>query len=120
MPGNSPSLVTTSLWQTPQACTRILTCPVPGSGISRSTTSKSAPGLGTCTAIIFGIASPCTPAFECAKGRLVANKLFEIWAKYLLTSFSSRVALWRSPASFGDTFFDAGDFADCGDALIEQ
>src|SRR4029077_15286721 len=39
----------------PQACTRILTCPTPGCGISRSTISKSAPALGTCTAFIFVI-----------------------------------------------------------------
>src|SRR5713226_5019752 len=45
MPGHKPSFVSTSLWQTPQACTLIRTCPAPGSGISRSTIWKPAPGL---------------------------------------------------------------------------
>src|SRR5260370_3621862 len=56
MPGKSPSFVTLSLWQMPQACTRMRTWPDPGCGISRSTISKSAPGFGTCTAFIFDIA----------------------------------------------------------------
>src|SRR5712664_2717549 len=55
MPGKSPSFVMTSLWQMPQACTRIRTCPAPGLGISRSTISKSAPGFGTCTTFILAI-----------------------------------------------------------------
>src|SRR5271167_1514873 len=55
MPGKRPSLVITSLWQTPQAWTRILTCSGPGCGISRSTISKSPPAFGTCTAFIFAI-----------------------------------------------------------------
>ena len=33
--------MSTSLWQTPQACTLMRTCPAPGLGISRSTISKS-------------------------------------------------------------------------------
>src|SRR4029453_11416332 len=41
----------------PHACTRILTCAGPGSGMSRSTSSKSAPGFGTCTACIVAIIS---------------------------------------------------------------
>src|ERR1700691_5019966 len=52
MPGHAPSFVSTSLWQTPQACTLMRTCPTPVSGIARSTISKSAPGLGTCAAFI--------------------------------------------------------------------
>src|SRR5436309_2053262 len=55
IPGNNPSLVRTSLWQTPQANTLIRTCPGPGSGISRSTISKAAPGLGTCTTFILAM-----------------------------------------------------------------
>src|SRR5579864_7484919 len=55
MPGHNPSLVSTSLWQTPQACTLIRTCPASGVGISRSTISKSAPGLETCAAFICAI-----------------------------------------------------------------
>src|SRR6267142_4299326 len=55
MPGKSPSFVMTSLWQMPQACTRIRTCPAPGLGISRSTISKSAPGFGTCATFILAI-----------------------------------------------------------------
>src|SRR5216684_2123543 len=55
MPGKSPSFVTLSLWQTPQACTRMRTCPALGLGISRSTISKSAPGFGTCATFIFAI-----------------------------------------------------------------
>src|SRR6266851_2883297 len=56
MPGHKPSFVSTSLWQTPQACTLIRTCPTPGSGISRSTIRKSAPGLDTCATFIVPIA----------------------------------------------------------------
>src|SRR5262249_45266708 len=41
-----------SLWQTPQACTLIRTSRAPGSGISRSTISKSPLGLEICAAII--------------------------------------------------------------------
>src|SRR5947207_8371561 len=55
MPGRPPSLVSTSLWHTPHASTRIRTWPVPGVGISRSTISKSAPAFGTCATFIFGI-----------------------------------------------------------------
>src|SRR6266478_2500271 len=57
MPGRPPSLVSTSLWHTPHASTRIRTWPAPGCGISRSTISKSAPAFGTCTAFIFAIGS---------------------------------------------------------------
>src|SRR6185437_12852526 len=44
----------------PQACTLMRTCPAPGVGISRSTISKSAPGLETCATFIgatFGAAA---------------------------------------------------------------
>ena len=34
MPGQPPNFVAASLWQTPQACTRMRTCPGPGSGNS--------------------------------------------------------------------------------------
>src|SRR5580698_4995367 len=56
MPGHWPSFVSASLWQTPQACTLISTSPTPGLGISRSTNSKSAPGLGTSTDFMGAIA----------------------------------------------------------------
>src|SRR5216684_5053263 len=55
MPGKSPSFVMKSLWQMPQACTRMRTCPAAGFGISRSTISKSAPGFGTCATFILAI-----------------------------------------------------------------
>ena len=42
IPGQRPSLVRESLWQTPQAWTFTRTCPGPGCGISRSTSSKGA------------------------------------------------------------------------------
>ena len=47
MPGKRPSLVTTSLWQMPQAWTRMRTWPGPGSGNSFWTNSKAALGDGT-------------------------------------------------------------------------
>src|SRR3954453_22600767 len=47
MPGHWPSLVKTSLWQTPQAWTLIRTDPGPGSGIGRSTSSRGPPGRET-------------------------------------------------------------------------
>src|SRR5260370_34459917 len=55
MPGKSPAFVMNALWQMPQACTRMRTCPAAGFGISRSTISKSAPGFGTCATFIFAI-----------------------------------------------------------------
>src|SRR6266850_8286934 len=58
MPGQIPSLVAESLWQTPQASTLIRTCPELGSGISRSTISKGPLGRETCTARIFDMISP--------------------------------------------------------------
>src|SRR5437868_2881298 len=57
MPGKPPSFVSTSLWQIPQACTLMRTCPTPGLGISRSTSWKSAPGLGICATFIGAVAS---------------------------------------------------------------
>src|SRR5215470_17498989 len=49
-----------SLEHTPQAFTLMRTWPGPGVGISRSSTTKSAPGLGTTAIFIFGILSiPC-------------------------------------------------------------
>ncbi|MFJ9846893.1 hypothetical protein ACIRYZ_41970 [Kitasatospora sp. NPDC101155] len=41
-----------SEWQTPQACTRTRTSPLPGRGTVRSTTSSGPPALATCTARI--------------------------------------------------------------------
>src|SRR5271165_3805064 len=57
IPGQAPSLVSTSLWQTPHANTLIRTCPAPGVGISRSTIWKSAPGLGTCATFMVATAA---------------------------------------------------------------
>src|SRR6266481_2041471 len=54
-PGQSPSLTMTSLWQTPHASTLMRTCPRPGSGIGRSTSSRAPPGLLTCTAFMSGM-----------------------------------------------------------------
>src|SRR5436190_14797414 len=47
-----PSLTSTSLWQMPHASTFTRTCPLPGSGISRSTNSQSPPGLLICANFI--------------------------------------------------------------------
>src|SRR5436309_11502990 len=57
MPGHKPSFVSTSLWQTPQACTLMRTCPASGVGISRLTICKSAPGLGTSASFIGAVAT---------------------------------------------------------------
>src|ERR1700751_1069958 len=62
-PGHKPSLLKTSLWQTPQASTLMRTCPGPGRGISRSTNSKSPLALETCATLIFVIC-----AFSCQLG----------------------------------------------------
>src|SRR2546430_95767 len=56
MPGKAPSLVNTSLWQMPQACTLTRTEPGPGSGTGRSTSSRGPPGRDTWTARMFGMA----------------------------------------------------------------
>src|SRR5271165_7079125 len=55
MPGKRPSTVTESLWQTPQACTRMRISPARGSGISRSTASNFPPTFGTTIARIFAM-----------------------------------------------------------------
>ena len=47
MPGQCPSTVRESLWQTPHASMRTRTCPGPGSGTSRSTSSNCLFGPGT-------------------------------------------------------------------------
>src|SRR5438034_3550347 len=52
-PGHKPSLTNRSLWQMPHASTFTRTCPLPGSGMSRSTNSQSPPGLLMCAAFIF-------------------------------------------------------------------
>src|SRR6516225_8961164 len=44
-----------SLWQTPQACTFMRTCPRVGFGMTRSTISKSPPSLEICAAFIGAI-----------------------------------------------------------------
>jgi hypothetical protein len=51
--GKIPSLVMESLWQTPQAWTRMRTWKAGGSGTGRSTSSNAPPALGTCAARIF-------------------------------------------------------------------
>src|ERR1700722_5323762 len=53
MPGHNPSLVSTSLWQTPQAWTFTRTSPGPGLGMSRSTISHGPWAFATCTTFIF-------------------------------------------------------------------
>src|SRR5258708_24694233 len=58
MPGQCPSFVRESLWQTPEACTRMRTWPAPASGISRSTTWYGPVALTTCAARILGIDLP--------------------------------------------------------------
>src|ERR1700737_2900661 len=58
MPGQSPSFVYESLWQIPQAWTLIRTDPAPGSGLSRSTSSKGPFGRGTWTTRIFDMVPP--------------------------------------------------------------
>jgi hypothetical protein len=58
MPGKVPSFVKESLWHMPQAETLILTDAAPGSGMSRSTSSKGPFGRGTWTTRIFDIVPP--------------------------------------------------------------
>src|SRR3954454_6643506 len=55
MPGKVPSLTKESLWQMPQASTFTRTCPGPGSGTSRSTSSNGPFGLVTWTTRILAI-----------------------------------------------------------------
>src|SRR5438309_9159971 len=58
MPGQIPSFVSESLWQTPDACTRMRVWPGPGSGISRSTIWYGPLALTTWAARILGIDPP--------------------------------------------------------------
>jgi hypothetical protein len=58
MPGKVPSFVKESLWHMPQAEILILTDVVPGSGISRSTSSKDPFGRGIWTTRIFDMVPP--------------------------------------------------------------
>ena len=53
MPGNAPSTIKLSLWQTPQASIFTRTSPRPGSGTSRSTSCSGPFFSATCTARIF-------------------------------------------------------------------
>src|SRR3954453_15075260 len=55
MPGKVPSLTKASLWQMPQASTFTRTCPGPGSGSSRSTSSNGPFGSVTWTTRILAI-----------------------------------------------------------------
>src|SRR4051794_34000188 len=55
MPGKVPSLTKESLWQMPQASTFTRTCPGPGSGTSRSTSSNGPFGSVTWTTRILAI-----------------------------------------------------------------
>src|SRR5580700_12210807 len=50
MPGNCPSTVAASEWQTPQASTRMRTCPGPGIETDLSTI-RNLPGADTSTAL---------------------------------------------------------------------
>jgi hypothetical protein len=52
MPGQYPSFTSASLWQMPQASTLMRTCPRPGCGMGRSTTSKFPPALLIWTAFM--------------------------------------------------------------------
>src|SRR3954454_5586281 len=65
MPGNAPSTVKESLWQTPPAWTRTRAWPNPGSGMSRSTSSSRAFGWLTWAARMVAMVS--SPAMH---GRL--------------------------------------------------
>src|SRR6266567_3603604 len=69
-PGQSPSLTSTSLWQTPQASTLTRTWARPGSGMGRSANSNGPPGLLTCTAFIRGMSCLLVPSGpECVPRR---------------------------------------------------
>ena len=76
-----PTLVSESLWQTPQACTRMRTWPGPGSGNSFWTSSNAPPAAGTCMArpvtVGMGKSSPAawmkSQAVEVAKDWLASS-----------------------------------------------
>src|SRR5437870_2143862 len=51
-PGNAPPCTKRSLWQIPQARTRSSTCPAPGSGTSRVTSSSAAFAAGNRATVI--------------------------------------------------------------------
>src|SRR6266850_4665694 len=80
----------------PQACTRIRTCPAPGFGISRSTISKSAPALGTCTTFIFAIAT--------LRSFLVLDLRLQLDARPLKTDTTRGVADERRKKKFCNDF----------------
>src|ERR1700722_5610978 len=64
MPGHNPSLVSTSLWHTPQAWTFTRTSPGPGFGMSRSAISHGPWAFATCTTFIFFAAAIDPPQNE--------------------------------------------------------
>ena len=66
----SPSLTKTSLWQIPQASPLIRSCPRPGAGIRRSTSSNCPPGLPTCTAFVGPYAASPSPRCPIPRPRL--------------------------------------------------
>src|SRR5579883_1543342 len=61
IPGNTPYMVTESLWHTPQACTRTRTSPAAGSGTGRLTSSSGPPGFTTCAYLPSGITTLLRP-----------------------------------------------------------
>src|SRR5229473_5222376 len=100
-----------SLWQTPQACTLIRTRPAPGSGISRSTIWKPAPGLEiwatfmVATATVVAINPPLS--------------LSDIVEKQLLHFLAERSTLLaaRLPHLENDFQFHRGAEGKAGDAV---
>src|SRR5262245_32495892 len=79
MPGHIPSLVNTSLWQTPHACTLMRTCPAVTLGTSRSTSSKSPPGREICAAFIGVIATFVVAMITPASSQLRVKKTRTAW-----------------------------------------
>src|SRR5262250_1520178 len=70
-----------SLWQTPQACTRMRTSPVPGLGISRSTISKPAPGLEICSTFMVATATVAATNPPLNLSNIVEKQLLQFLAE---------------------------------------
>src|SRR5258708_37606054 len=101
MPGQYPSFVRASLWQMPEACTRMRTWPASGWGISRSTTWYGPLALTTWAARILGIDLP--PELIMDQGRASGHAPIGVFDQPLSTSRARATIRARGRAGRGVT-----------------
>src|SRR5262249_14729639 len=111
MPRHWPSLLKTSLWQTPQAWTLIRTDPGPGSGIGRSTRSRGPPGRETWATRIVAMRMFISVACGVTVGVTVSPGL--LFVRLGNTNADDRLPLASlGPVEGGDGIVEGRDVAD--------